>query len=329
MKIMLEGNKDIYLKFMPKLEQISNPELFFTQRGSSVEEKCALCPDAEALLVDAISVVSGELIDRLPKLKLIHSGGVAYNGIDLETARKRGVYVCNNKGGNAGAVAEQAIMLMLELLRSGITGDLAVREGRQIQMKEGLMVEGITELGECSVGLYGFGDIAKATARLLAPFGCRICYYSAHRKSEAEEQEYGVTYLTREELLHKCDIISLHCAVTPETAGMVNAEFLQTMKQGSYLINTARGDLVVNEALRDAIISGHLAGAGLDTVAPEPVMADNPLVAMPEEYKYRIALAPHLGGITTGSFRRMHGNMWNNVKLVSEGKRPNNIVNGL
>lgn len=117
----------------------------------------ALCPDAEVFLVDAISTVDGDLIRRMPKLKMIHSEGVAFNGIDIQAARERGVFVCNNQGCNAGAVAEQAIFLMLSLLRRGIPGDRAVREGRQIQMKEQAMVEGITELG-----------IAKSPDRLWA-----------------------------------------------------------------------------------------------------------------------------------------------------------------
>ena len=109
---------------------------------------------------------------------MIHSEGVAYDKIDLDAARERGIYVCNNKGCNAGAVAEQAIMLMLMLLRHGRTGDLAVREGRQMEVKERYMESGIRELSACRVGLVGFGDIAKATAERLAPFGCEMVYYS-------------------------------------------------------------------------------------------------------------------------------------------------------
>ena len=133
--------------------------------------------------MDAISRVSGDLIRRMKNLKMIHSEGVAFDGIDVEAAWKQGIYVCNNKGANADAVAEQAIFLMLALLRSGIAGDAAVRSGRQIEMKEQRMREGITDLGDCQVGLVGLGDIGLATARRLSAFGCRLCYYKPPQES--------------------------------------------------------------------------------------------------------------------------------------------------
>lgn len=329
MKILIEGNKARYDKFMPELEFRNQLELIFCERGSSNEQRLAAGHDAEILLVDAISKVDRDLIQRIPNLKMIHSEGVAYNGIDLQAAKERGIYVCNNKGCNAGAVAEQAVMLMLELLRQGVSGDRAVREGRQMEVKEYSMVHGIQELGECKVGLIGFGDIAQATAKRLHAFGCELYYHSPHRKSREVEEESYADYLELEKLLPLCDIVSIHCAVTEETFGMVNREFLSRMKPGSYLINTARGEIVDNEALRQAIIEGKLAGAGLDTLYPEPTPADHPLVDMPSDCRDRIVLAPHLGGITTGSFRRAHSNMWNSVRLVLNGQRPNHIVNGL
>ena len=111
----------------------------------------------------------------------------AYDKIDLAAAKARGVYVCNNKGCNAGAVAEQAIALMLMLLRQALPGDRAVRAGRQMEMKERCMTQGLRELSDCRVGLVGFGDIAKATAQRLAAFGCEVYYYTLHRRSREEE----------------------------------------------------------------------------------------------------------------------------------------------
>ena len=262
-------------------------------------------------------------------MKLIHSEVVAYDNIDLAAAREQGIYVCNNKGCNAGAVAEQAIMLMLMVLRHGRTGDQAVREGRQMEMKEHYMAAGITELSACRVGLVGFGDIAKATAERLAPFGCELYYYTKHRRDREEEEHYGGTYLTLEELAATCDVVSLHCAVTEETRKLVDRTFLHRMKPTACLINTARGELVDNLALRQALICGDLAGAGLDTVAPEPVTADNPLVTLPSPACDHLVLEPHLGGITEAAFRRCHLHMWRNAERVADGHKPDNIVNGL
>lgn len=327
MKVLIEGSKARYEKYFPDEELAKEVEMVFCDRGTPNEERLRLGGDAEVFLADAISSVDREMIEGMPNLKMIHSEGVAYNGIDIQAARARGVDVCNNKGCNAGAVAEQAIMLMLELLRKGIEGDAAVREGRQMAMKEQSMVTGITELGQCTVGLIGFGDIARATAKRLIPFGCRLAYYTPHRKPESIEAEYQVTYMDLAKLAASCDIISIHTAVTDSTRKMIDSRFLAGMKEGAYLINTARGEIVDNLAVREALLGGRLAGAGLDTLDPEPTPADHPLVNLPEEYKYKVALAPHLGGITTGSFRRSHGHMWKNVRAVMRGEKPDNIVN--
>lgn len=226
-------------------------------------------------------------------------------------------------------MAEQAVLLMLMLLRHALEGDEAVRAGRQMEMKERCMVEGITELSACKVGLVGFGDIARAAAERLAPFGCALYYYTRHRRTPEEERRYGVTYLPLEALAETCDILSLHCAVTEETRNLVDAALLRRMKPTAYLINTARGDLVDNEALRQALLEGRIAGAGLDTLSPEPVPAGHPLTALPPEVQRKVVLAPHLGGITEASFRRAHAHMWRNVERLAAGERPDNIVNGL
>ncbi len=285
--------------------------------------------NAQLLAADAIAPVTSKLIAVMPNLKIIHSEGVGYNKFDLEAARRRGICVCNCKGCNAAAVAEQAILLMLGLTRTVITGHRAVLEGRQFQMKERRMVEGISELSDCAVGLVGFGDIGKATARLLHAFGSQIYYSTPTPKPPELELEYHARWLPLAELLRTCDIISLHLPVTEKTTGMVNAEFLSAMKPTAYLINTSRGELVDNIALRRALMDGTVAGAGLDTIAPEPVTADNPLVTLPPEVLDRVVYAPHLGGNSSASFRRAHSIIWQNFQAVAEGRRPENIVNGV
>ena len=156
--------------------------------------------------MDAITVVSAALMEHMPCLRLIHSEGVAFDRIDLSAARERGIYVCNNKGCNAGAVAEQTVLLILMLLRHALEGDEAVRAGRQMEMKERCMVEGITELSACKVGLGGCGDSARAAAERLVPFGCELYYYTKHRRLPEEEKKYHVTYLPLEELAEKIGV---------------------------------------------------------------------------------------------------------------------------
>ncbi len=329
MKILIVGSRDRYEQFLPEQIRSGDFQLFFAPRGSSNEHLLALAPDAEVLFADAISPVDCDLISAMPNLKMIHSEGVAYNAIDTDTARARGIFVCNNRGCNADAVAEQTLMLMLMLLRHGVTGDRAVREGHQIQYKEQAMDAGITELGDCTVGLIGLGNIAQATSRRLRAFGCNVYYYAPHRRAPSAEMALSVSYLPLEKLIAKCDIISLHCPVNDKTRNMVNEHFLSLMKPSAYLINTGRGDLVDNEALRAALVEGRISGVGLDTIYPEPTPADHPLVDLPEQVRDRVVYSPHLGGITTGSFQRAHQNMWKSVLALTLGKRPNNIVNDL
>lgn len=174
MKILIIGNEDRYKKYMPNLDIIKEITMVFCPRGASDEELLHNATDADAIAIDPMAQLSGKVIRQLPKLKIIQSEGVGFNGIDCEAAKEKGIFVCNCKGANAGAVVEQTVLLMLALLRNIIVGDRTERAGHQIQMKERMMVEGITELSDCKIGLIGFGDIAKATAQRLAPFACDI-----------------------------------------------------------------------------------------------------------------------------------------------------------
>ena len=329
MKILVYGPKSRYDLYLPDyVKQLPVEMVFCSSRQPTLQEAEANS-DTQVVFVDAITPVTREFMDKLPRLKLVHSEGVAFNAIDVEAARERGVYVCNNKGCNAVSVAEHTVMLMLMALRHGVTGHSAVQAGEQIQFKERVMVSNAPELGEQTVGLIGLGDIGQATARLLRPFGCGLYYYTAHRRPPELEEELGVSYLPLEELAARCSILSLHCAVNEHTTHIIDEVFLSRVRPGAILVNTARGQLVDNSAVRQALISGQLGGIAVDTFDPEPTPADHPLVDLPVEAAARAVYSPHLGGITGGSFRRAHENMWNSVRLLMEGQRPGFIVNGL
>ena len=329
MKILIFGAPARYRAYLPDFVAQLPVEPVFCPIDRPLHQAAADNPDAQVVFADAITPVDEALMELLPQLKLIHSEGVAYNRIDLEAARKRGIFVCNNKGCNAASVAEHTVMLMLMALRHGITGHQAVLEGRQFEMKQAVMVSKGPELGEQAVGLIGLGDIGQATAKLLRPFGCKLYYYTAHRRPPEVESELGVSYLPLEELVEQCTVLSLHCAVNDHTRNMINAALLEKVRPGTVLVNTARGELMDNMAVRQALIDGRLGGLAADTLFPEPTPADHPLVALPPEVAHKAVYSPHLGGNTGGSFARAHRNMWNSVRLVLEGKRPNFIVNGL
>lgn len=326
MKALMILDQERFKKHDPHTAFSDSVTKIFLSRSDLEGEIPPEAKDADFIAVDPIVPLSREWIAQMPNLKIIHSEGVGFDKIDVNAARERHVVVCNNRGVNAAAVAEQAVLLMLGALRSVITGDAAVRGGRQIEAKERMILAGIRELGDCKVGLVGFGAIAKETARRLAPFGCEVFYYDAVRSGPEVEAQYGARWLPLNELRETCDIISLHVPVTPETTGMIDAAFLKGMKRDAILVNTARGEIVDNEALVEALCRGWIAGAALDTVAPEPVPADHPLLKLPDGARERLLFSPHVGGVTHGVFTRAHKNIWKAFETVAKGGTPENVV---
>jgi len=327
MKVLVLSPKERYDRYAPDTAAFRAAELVFCDREGTETEWLAAGSDAKALFVTPVTPITAGLIDRMPNLKLIHCEGVGYDRIDLQAARKRGVYVCNNAGCNAEPVAELAVMMMTMLLRRTIWGDQLVRVGRQGEAVRTLEREPTLDLRMANVGLIGFGAIAQATAKLLQAYGSRVYYYARHRRPEKLEEQFGVGFLPLEQLLERCDIISLHLPATAESHHMVDENFLRSMKPGSYLVNTARGAIIDDAALCEAIRSGHLAGAALDAYMPEPVGKDHLLVQLAEEYPDRLVLCPHQGGLTEQSFRNVYRMLFENLGRVMDGKRPDRIVN--
>ncbi|MDD6459450.1 MAG: NAD(P)-dependent oxidoreductase [Absicoccus porci] len=329
MKILFISDPVRVEKYKPKTEFVKHTDYAVVGIDASADEIIAAGKDADVVVVDAIKPLTRYEIEHMPKLKLIHSEGVAYNKIDTQAAKEQGIYVCNQKGANAVAVAEQTVLLMLALLRHLIPGYDSVKAGHQIETKMYLMSHGIYELNEMKVGLIGFGHIGQEVARLLQPFAPEVYYYKRHRLSEEQENAYSVSYLSLDELLKACNIISMHVPVTAKTTNMCDQTFFENMQDNAYFINTARGEIVDNQALVQALESGKLAGVGLDTLAPEPVQKDNPLLHLPINLQQKVIISPHIGGCTSGFFRRANQLEWENARHIAQGERPVNIVNGL
>lgn len=321
-----QGNMERFTQMPERVRAMEQADIPMNLEASVYLEQAG---DADVIVADAMARIPAELIDGMPNLKLICSEGVAYNSIDCEAASRRGIYVTNNQGMNADAVAEQTLLLMVGMLRQVTEGDRAVREGRQITMKEGFMATGdLRELSDLKLGLIGMGDIARSVVRLLRAYRVEtIYYYKRHRLAPNEEQELGITYLPQEELLAHSDMVSLHLPVTPETREMADDAFFARMKQGAYFVNTSRGELVDSAALVRAIESGRVAMAGLDTLDHEPVQADHFLVTRSAEIEKHLLFSPHIGGITASSFRRGYEMVWENVLLVADGQQPKRVVN--
>lgn len=279
--------------------------------------------DTEILLIDAMGKLDSELIGKLPKLKLIQSEGVGYQGVDVKYATEKGIAVCNNKGVNDTAVAEDALLLMLACLKSIITGNQSVYDGRQIEVKKSSFGV-IKELSQCTVGLIGFGDIARATAKFANALGARVIYTNRTRYPQLEK-EYGVAYADLDTLLAESDFVSLHVAVTEDTFQMADKSFFEKMKKDAFFINTSRGDLVNNEALLYALLNNEIAGAGLDVISPEPVTADN--ILLDERIKDKLILTPHIAGITNLTVKKIYKNIWENIIRFMNNEPLKNRVN--
>ncbi len=326
--------KILFIGEIENLKKYSDPAVFDRFDITTVpiktpeEEILRVAGDAVYAIVDAMEPFSANVIGHMPNLKMIHSNGVGYQGIDRAAARARGIDVSNCKGINSAAVAEHALMFMLCLLRDVTEGDRAVREGRQIEVKHGHMRRGdLREMADCTVGLVGFGDIGKALSLLLKPFGARVFYYDPFRASAEIETSHNVTYLPLEELLPACDFISLHLPVFESTKNMADKTFFSKMKKGAYFINTARGELMVSEDLLEALRTGHLAGAAIDTVPGEPVGTDNALLQGDEETMKKLLLSCHIAGLTGATFARGYRMLWENIDRCERGEKPFPIVN--
>jgi phosphoglycerate dehydrogenase-like enzyme len=252
----------------------------------------AIIKDAEVLL-HVLEPVTSAVIAAAPRLALIQKLGVGVNTIDLDAARARGVAVANMPGTNSPAVAEMALALMFAVLRRTIYFDALTRAGEGWRPDPAVLDE-TGEIGGRTVGLVGFGASARQLAPVLAALGARVIY-----SATAEKPGASWPYRPLAQLLEEADIVSLHAPLTDDTRGIIDAAALSRMKPGAVLINTARGGLVDEAALADALRSGRLRGAGLDVFAVEPADADNPLFAMP-----RVVVAPHIAWLTPETLSR-------------------------
>ena len=198
-----------------------------------------------------------------------------------------------------------------------------IYNGRQIEFKKASF--GVKkELSECTVGLIGFGDTARKTAEFCNALGAKVIYTNRTRYKNLEEK-LNVQYVNLDKLLSESDIVSLHVAVTPDTINMVDDNFLSKMKNDAFLINTSRGDLVDNNALKNALLNGEIAGAGLDVFTPEPLENDNPLLDL--KLKDKLILTPHIAGITHLTVERIYKNILENTQNIIHGRELKNKVN--
>src|SRR5271166_5865808 len=241
--------------------------------------------DAEALIVRSATKVTPALLDHAPRLRVVGRAGVGVDNIDLDEATKRGILVMSTPGGSSVSVAEHTFALLLALARQLPKFDAAMREGRWEKSSSGAEVRGKT------LGLIGLGRIGSEVATRADGFEMRVIGYDPFI-SEAAAKEFSVELVPLEQLLAESDFISLHTAVSPQTKDMINAATIAKMKKGVRIVNAARGELINEADLAEALKSGQVAGAALDVFAEEPPK-NSPLVGLPD-----VICTPHVAGST-------------------------------
>lgn len=258
--------------------------------------------------------VTQQVLERLPRLRVISRWGIGTDAIDLQAATERGVMVTNTPGLLGDAVADLAFGLLLALARRIPAADRLVRAGRWEELT------GVAVWGK-ALGIVGFGSTGQAMARRGRGFGMTVRVYDPYADREAARR-LGVRVTTLEELLQESDFVSLHAALTPETQGLINAQRLAMMKPGAFLVNVARGGLVDENALLQALERGHLAGAALDTHAIEPVPPGHPFLERED-----VILTPHIGFSTREAIAAVNEAVYRNLIAGIQGEQPPHVVN--
>ncbi|TPM40875.1 2-hydroxyacid dehydrogenase [Mesorhizobium sp. B2-3-4] len=245
--------------------------------------------DAE-ILVTQLAPLSEGMMRRLPDLKLVAVSRGGPINIDMEAAKAHGITVVNVPGRNATAVAEFTIGAILAETRLIRVGHEALRKG---EWRGDLYRADRTgrELGEMTVGVVGYGNIGTKVVRLLRAFGCHVLVSDPYVQLSAEDRNAGVELVALDDLLSRSDVVTLHSRVTQETRGLIGKDTIARMKPGVIFVNTARGPLVDYDALYEALVSGQIASAMLETFAVEPVPSDWPLLQLPN-----VTLTPHIAG---------------------------------
>ena len=275
-------------------------------------ERCRGCD----IVLTNKTLLPKEILSALPELKYVGLLSTGYNVVDWEYCRERGIPVCNIPTYSTDAVAQNVFAHILEHTNAVGAHSASVHAGDWAASADfSYSVAPVFELAGKTIGIIGFGKIGKAVSEIAAAFGMRVLAQTNH------PSPYGkVEFTDRETLIKKSDFITVHCPLTPETTGMVNAEFLSKMKPTAMLINTSRGPVVDEKALADALKNGVIAAAGLDVMNREPPEKDNPLFGLKN-----CTITPHIAWAGFETRARLMEICRENVKAFADGKVQNNV----
>lgn len=266
--------------------------------------------------------VTAEVVAAMDRVVHFHQPTTGYDAVDDEALAARGIPLTNAGDATSVAMGEHTVMATLALLKSLQWCHDEVRAGRWPQHE--VVGRSLVELPGRTIGLVGMGNAAEETAKRFRPFGSRLLYTARSRRGAEYEAEHGVEYATMDELLEQSDVVCLLCPLTPETRHLIDAEAIAKMKDGAFLVNPARGELVDEAALVAALHSGKLKGAALDVLDPEPPEPGAAILQAPN-----VILTPHVGGATLETRMRMMQRSFAVISQVARGEFPHGVVNGV
>lgn len=304
---------------MARLRAHTDATIHLGESAMTRAELLAAVAGVEGLLSVVTDRVDAELMDAAPRLKVISNHAVGYDNIDVAAATERGIWVANTPGVLTEATADLAFTLLLAVSRRVVEGDAFVRSG-QWRGWEPLQLLGASVAGAI-LGLVGLGRIGRAVVARARAFGMHVLYWNRTRLRPEEEARLGVEYAPLEDVLKRARFVSLHVASTPETRHLIGAAELDLIGPSGYLINTARGGVVNEAELVDALRQGRIAGAGLDVFEDEPLLAPGLVDCT------NAVLTPHLGSSTVETRTAMGNLAVDNLLAVLGGGPPLHAVN--
>lgn len=282
------------------------------------QEKFDALTEADAIVLRILKMPK-EVVARIKGLKMIMRWGAGFDSVDIEEAGKHGIYVCNTPGANAYAVAELTVALMLAVGRKLICHDRAIHQG---EWSKNTFLNLTRTLNNKVVGIIGGGNIGRQVASRVQAFGSTVQYYDPFRLQEEMEEKLHMKYVGLEELIRTSDVITLHVPLMDSTRHMIGEKEIEKMKDGAILINVARGGLMDDEAVVNAVNSGKLSGAGIDCVEEEPAKPGSLILENPN-----IIVTPHVGGGSADISDVMFPMITENIELLEEEKALKYVVN--
>lgn len=284
--------------------------------GDKVVERCL---EADIVVTNK-TPLTRDIIDKLPNLKFVALLSTGYNIVDYMYLKEKGIPVSNIPSYSTDAVAQLVMSFLLELSMNVGLHSQSVKSGDWVNSTDFCYWKTpLSELSGKTLGIFGLGRIGKAVAERARAFGMNVIAYTP--RIHGNEPDW-IKIVSLDEMLSNSDAVSMHCPLTPETEGIVNADFISKMKDGAYFINTSRGTVVNENALAEALNNGKLGGAGLDVLSTEPPAADNPLLTAKNCF-----ITPHIAWASFETRQRLLGIFEENIRAFVNGK-PQNVVNG-